>query len=578
MSNNIFLQLRERDAENTNANGDFTTKLQKPMVIEQGDEIIMNKCIIDSRAVDSGKILLEQDTQLTLHFNYYLMNYETTGKKDYAGNAWTANDVDGELYVLSQEFSHGSADVQIVTRIDCLSVTEDFFPSADAFITFEYKQVGTNNIIPYIAPLKLDPAVQTKAPFSYSTGTIALNAVKTAGEPVLKRLTTNTEMIQQFLDPNTLKINTTPAPAKASHWEPVVNNKEITILAGSYDPADIAEQISEKFTKLDTPTAEGFIDEPFGNVLLENTETDFYKNLNNSLFIRSDGEVNATSGGSPYQYKGAFQYRNSATNEHFFLGTSQFTCIYDEQTNRFKLSYTHFPYYNSSGELAVAMKPVQGTNTTFKLINKLGGILISGLTSSVGGVPTEKNFWNDKLGFNLSTLCVAPNHKEANAPLSAPVPSWTGLEETINLTGGEIGIDTTIDKTNIPQVPDLVNIQPTISAEQTLGINARGNFGIINLESGYFLVEIRGLNSELITNTDIKGHILGIVSRYYESENYTTGTDADAIVYRHYSPEPLYINELSVRILESNYNLANIGDDNTIFLQHVKAIKQNQEK
>ena len=77
----------------------------------------------------------------------------------------------------------------------------------------------------------------------------------------------------------------------------------------------------------------------------------------------------------------------------------------------------------------------------------------------------------------------------------------------------------------------------------------------------------------MITNNSIKSHIFGIVSRYYETNNYTTGTEADAIIYTHRG-SPLYLNELKIRILDTNYNVANIGSDNVIFLQVLNQPRQ----
>ena len=87
------------------------------------------------------------------------------------------------------------------------------------------------------------------------------------------------------------------------------------------------------------------------------------------------------------------------------------------------------------------------------------------------------------------------------------------------------------------------------------------------------MIQINGLyNDGLITNTDLKNHIFGIIGRYYENENYTTGTEQDALIYQHKGTTQ-YLNEFSVRILNSNYELAQgIGNDNTIFLQHIKGV------
>ena len=63
---NIFLQLRQKGAEEVYKNGDFATQLRRPIVLEQGDQIIVNKSIIDSRGANAGKVVLEEDT--TLYF------------------------------------------------------------------------------------------------------------------------------------------------------------------------------------------------------------------------------------------------------------------------------------------------------------------------------------------------------------------------------------------------------------------------------------------------------------------------------------------------------------------------------
>ena len=63
-----------------------------------------------------------------------------------------------------------------------------------------------------------------------------------------------------------------------------------------------------------------------------------------------------------------------------------------------------------------------------------------------------------------------------------------------------------------------------------------------------------------------KQNIVGIVSRYYENDNYTNASSEDAIVYKHIGM-PMTIQALKIRILKPDYTAAdNLGDDNTIFL------------
>tara|TARA_R110000803_G_scaffold133488_1_gene200648 strand:- start:661 stop:2379 length:1719 start_codon:yes stop_codon:yes gene_type:complete len=564
---NTFLQLREQDAEVKNGNGDFITKLKKPFSLLEGDQVVLNKAIIDSRSVDSGKVLLEKDTNLKATFSYYIRNYDISGKTDVNDVAWTTSDLDSELYVLSEEITPGTALIEEVNRVQINQLREVFPPILEFDIVYSYYPVGSAVRVPVVFALKIDG---TKTPIIFIKDNIGLNAVKKVGEPLLI-LDTRVSDIKKFgLDPTSLEVLTSPVPTAGTHYEPYTEEVEITLDAGSYNPEDLAERISQLFTQL-TPD-KTYLRQPTGNPLLLNTESPEYVSLNEPLFIRFDGDVNPTSGGSPYIYKGAFKYITGATGDHFFFGTSQMNLRYDEATNRFMWDYLHFPYYNSTGEMAVAMKAINGSADTFKLVNQISGILLNSLTATIRSTGEPFDFWSGTLGFNLSDLCVFPQHKNS-ATLNARVPFYSRFELGEQITGGETGIDVIVDKTNIPQVPSLLNIEPTIT--QTFPIRASGNFGVINLSSGYFFIEIQGLNNELITNTDIKSHIFGIVSRYYENENYTSGTQEDAIIYQHVG-SPLYLNELKIRILDSNYNVANIGVDNTIFLQVLKQPRQPQ--
>ena len=67
--------------------------------------------------------------------------------------------------------------------------------------------------------------------------------------------------------------------------------------------------------------------------------------------------------------------------------------------------------------------------------------------------------------------------------------------------------------------------------------------------------------------------ISGIVSRYYSVDSYTSGSSDAAIPYVHRGA-PMMLTSLRVRILDpSNYDAASIGEDNTVFVEVIKAPK-----
>ena len=61
---------------------------------------------------------------------------------------------------------------------------------------------------------------------------------------------------------------------------------------------------------------------------------------------------------------------------------------------------------------------------------------------------------------------------------------------------------------------------------------------------------------------------MGVLSRYYSLGNYTSG-DSTGLSYVH-KGEPILITELGVRILQPNGELAQVGNDNAIFIKVIK--------
>lgn len=569
---NTFLQLRENNAEIKNSNGDFTTKLKKPISLEEGDQVILNKAIIDSRSIDSGKIVFEENTNMRLDFFYYLRNYDLTGKQDKDGNPWTNADLDSNQYILSSAFSHGADEVVRLNKMFISSQGSDGPNPLPFALVFNYYPIGSPT--PFPLPIKFELKDIT-VPYVYeSEDNLDILAVKKPGKELFALITPQSTLNNLGLDLGTLVINTSPEPSASSHYEPFRGFVEATIQKGSYTPDDLAKRLSKQLTQIRDDI---YVAEPTGNSLLLNCESGVYTALADKLFIVESGEVNATSTGT--SYKGAFQYLKNGT-QNFYFGTTQLTIEYDAGTNRFQFSYLHTPYYTlgsggpplvGGGDMAVKFFAVNNSSTDFVPVNQVSGILLTSMTAFKQDGGEQLDIWDAKMGFNQGDICVFPKYKRS-ALLNAQVPHFpSGLTLGQNITGGELGVDLVLDKQNGLIVPPLSDIERTIS--ETIPIRARGNLQQLNLASGYFVIEIQGLNTQLITNRDIKNHIFGIVSRYYENGNYTAGSEADAIIYQHVGA-PLYLNELKVRILDSNYQVANLGDDNTIFLQVLKQPKQ----
>lgn len=567
MSLNTFFQLREADAHSKYGNGDFANNLIKPITLEEGDQVVLNKSIIDSRSVDSGKIVLKTDTNIKLSFCYYLVNYLTDGKTNFDGTAWTSADLDASYYILSDKHDPSGQDTIDFKKVTISS--KGYFLPEPIPIVVSYIPVSSS--VPTTRTLTLN-AVNISPDFIVKWETTELDIIAIddpSFQPPIQFITTEAQLdAYNFgFEYNTLRAVYQPRDFPGDIFEPVILSNEIQIPKGSYDPSDIAERISEKMTQLRQGDIFTTTNNVNANPFLRRTNEGSYTGLTDAFFIRSDGETHATSSGG--NYRGAFKLTSSGGTDYFF-GTSQLALAFDDIANRFEFTYTHMPLYNTGGDIEVKLVEL-GVGGQYQMVNAIGGILLTDLEASEVGTNNRISFWRD-IGFNAAEVCVSFGHKDS-FHLSAKVPfTHPALSLGTNLTGGEIGIDTLLTKQtpSPPEAPTFANTKATISASQTIQIKATGNFDLNNFSGGYFIVEVQmGLATELITNADIKSHVLGIVSRYYETQNYTIGNDSDAIIYEHRG-SPRYCNMMRVRILDQNYNLAEVGNDNTLFFQVVK--------
>lgn len=575
LSTNKFYQLRNITAEVKNENGDFITKLKEPLKIEEGDQIIMAKSILDTRSVDSGKIVLENDTEFKISFNYYIRFNKLEGKIKFGVPGTpiplTDADIDCDPYI----FCRRIANTTTAYRADSFSISASGTTSSknDTFILdIQYTSVdGTDKV----AHVKM-----TRAGFGWFSGTgLDIVAIDNGSGTNPTQLFRISQQTKDFIS----SINGDPDSYDPSVVEddssftcvPQTYTQSTIIKSGSYDPDDLAERITRGMTLLET--SEDYIDfySAGSNNLLTNTSTSSYLALTNRVWINmyKDPSPNPPQNHFAFESLGA-----GTTHQPYLIGTSQFALEFDEVTQRFKFSYLHFPLYESgASDIITKFVGVFGSSNKSRLCSAEGGILLESLTSIDQVTGENTNLWGTAFGFELNELCPVPRMINSTH-ITALIPRY--IEQGAigkYFTQGDSNIDVGVVKRFNIEAQQTQGLSSIISASQTEPIFAKQSFGQVNLTSGYFLIEINGLyNDGLITNTDLKNHIFGIVGRFYENENYTTGTDADALVYQH-KGSVQYINQFSVRILNDDFELADgLGVDNTIFLQHVKSIQPPQ--
>ena len=579
LTTNKFFQLRNLSAEVKNENGDFRQQIKEPIKLEEGDSIIMNKAILDTRSVDSGKIVLANDTTFTVSFNQYKRFNNLDGAFEYREPAsvtkLTATDINCDPYVFCSKVTNPLL-IWRLEYIDIQSLSSVPVQHRNITLDIEYTAVDSTAKIAHIkftyvagfgwkSSLNLDilavgdgdSAQVPSAVFRISKQTeefiTSIGGDWRSYEPVMKE------------DVST----STCVPVKISH--------SIVIAGGAYDPDDIAERISAGMTELASGAQFTTYPVSLDNQLLGTTEDDSYvgpTGVANRIWINMFHDPQTADALTPENMM-AYESDTSPTIA-YFRGTSQFALEFEEDTQRFKFSFLHFPLYNSAGDIISKFVRFAGSAFEARLCSAEGGILLESLQSVDNVTNQELGIWKNAFGFNIHDLCPTPSNIP-NATLVANIPRYVE-EGSIGkyFTQGQSNVDVGVVKTQgivVQQVIGLESIIGTVT-EQIL---AKSNFGQINLKSGYFMIEINGLyNDGLITNTDLKNHIFGIVGRFYENENYTTGTESDALIYQHKGATQ-YLNSFAVRVLNSDFKLAEgLGLDNTIFIQHIKAVQPPQ--
>jgi len=280
-----------------------------------------------------------------------------------------------------------------------------------------------------------------------------------------------------------------------------------------------------------------------------------------------------------------FPYNN------YLIGTNLVELQYSSETDSFYWNYLHFPIYTDDGTIVTQFKKVgTGTNPTnsqYIQNSKNGGVIFTSLEATAfdpkTGIVQPFPFFDAVLGFNvggdkgLIPKIIRHNKFSAgtNSLYSASVPI---LVDGQNTTNAGFVIDDIVDKKQSTVFN--LNSNGTIgNFESTSGFNnvIYANSSLVSngiLDSAYYLVEIHlNFASNVIGADSITRNLSGIINRYYSKGSYVSaGGDPSFII--DYRGASTAISSLRVRILNPDGSVADLGKDNTLFFELIKAPPQ----
>lgn len=539
---NQVIELRQASADTINNNGDFIVNLpyNKRLTISEGDVVQVKNTFIDTEASTSQKINLIDEIKVDFTFaKYYIWNR-----------------------------------LEMLNQVDDTPLPSPLFPDFDYY--FLCSNVGGNPNLYQVLLLK-------DIHFGGETSIITAQFTDEKGNPQVKKYPTTQkngveyEAVCNFIydktKPLTLTSNAQGAQVSVEtekqvsgvHLVPELDTISIKIESGNYTPADLANVINEKLSVGGTSGG-----------LNQIGASKFLGKYNELFLVKWDGS-------NAYKIKTLGGGANQTTNS-LLLGASQIEFDYIQDTSQFSINYSYTPYYAGGDQQTgkpyqpsvgyVAQEFQVGTFRTYT-INKNSGVVFTDIVSQyINKTSEEIDFFKDILGFTQSNLLTFGTR--SNITIGAitfnSLPITAGQPQDGVLTSGAyIGLDTYINKlsdtwfspANDQQTSLLsvsTNSTPILGTQKTLA----------NVPYGYYLVEIKTNYSTQFFSKENNLDIGAIVSRYYETDSYTSGSSLDSVPYIH-KGSPINLNSFRVRILTPDKQLVNnLGDGSAVYLQITK--------
>jgi hypothetical protein len=565
-------------------NGDWNTRLQEFVEMEEGDTLICRNAFVDTRGIQGQKIVVEEDTTLTLEFVHYnavpFITDQGVTSPDYptyeplnSASAWPTDKFvgDDKVYVRCEEIA-GAADFFYLKE---LSYTDEVVVEGCGGFNVVVRYRDTANVeqdkLVYLKEHKVFGGIHTAFVGEIIKGTtFDVYVANSDGTP---NLSENMRISPPFYH-NTVLQDSPPTPVGVNGiFKPKVFSEDILILKGNYEAADLASRINRAFTEIQ------------GTV----TATDLTGTTTVLQEVNAADRFIETTTGDTVAVKG---FKFNLTDNTPLTGASQIVLDYDIAASRFNWEFLHTPLYQSKN---ISVGLINQPSGDVYRVDRYSGIMITNLLASSKEFPNNTNtFWEDKLGFvgfneTVGLRWVLSAQTGANAhtvgTLPASVPIFNELPKLgVEMTGGFQGVDTVVAKET-----NSYFAAPKFTGTGTIFATTDDTVPVYALQSvlsddttvafGYFLVSVKAqFSNNFITPVDNKGDIVSIVSRYYAKDNYTSASSADTIVYQH-KGSPVLLSSFNCRILDSDGKLAkNIGGDNTLFLELVKGDPESKVK
>lgn len=546
----IVLELREREGVNersTHQNGNYEVKLNKPVMLENGDQLTLKSAFVDSVQTSAGNLILQEDVPVEITSGLYTHNYYTTDKvyNRGIGAQPPATQPDGQSYVLCRNSNAPPTNTLVMDSLKFHAIGSLFGDWGDVDVSFKYAPLGgtlgnyTASATVHIPSLRTSHARTYTHIFENPIAFLSNSGVNGTADWV--RTTPDDTMTSSFVHTD---VTQTRSPFGCNGTlTPHLQVQKFTIPKGSYSPDELARFISDQMS---TCTASGALSSfPI-----------------NSPYLTTFNQFKASFPGDPHYDLAAADGTGilEFTTHDYYIGTPQIGFEYDQSFNKFKFVTINQSIYNNQNVSLQFVRRGQAGNNYF-IANKSGGCFFNKLE--------PESFWFGTLGLNAN---IQTNIGTAKATVGTDVEfavPVVKLIDGVNTTGSYTGLDIAVNKSNPLQVPGDISSIVSTSLTQ-IPIYAKTAFS--SVKEGYFKIEVSGVEQSLVGSNSYSNRVQAIIGRYYQSSSFTQAYNEGSITYIH-SGEPQVLSSFKVRILNGENQIATgLGDDSTVFLELVKAV------
>jgi hypothetical protein len=503
-------------APNPSPNADWTNTLNKPLTLQPGDSIGVRQSILDLQlSGEYTNIQIKEDTQISITYGYFY-----TG--DGVSITYKSPNYDlMELYVARNTVAGVGSNLFTNTIQFTLPAKNWSAPELAQFLSAQFSRVpqGITNITSFneqanqiLTPATNNYRIDCKT-FTIPSSEFGFNSVQSQF-PITDEIGvfyTGQQMLVYWryedskYQSNTVTCTSVDTATGTFNFTPVIES-----------PLDDSVKIFGVYIYLKTPV-----------------EIVFY-NQNKTTPV-------------PGTQPDAFTCDTAR-----YMGTNEFSIEYDVNgSGKFQISIMHLSPYPSDTDADSCINFIQTAGEA--------ELFIEDVRSGVFFTKLEPiSFWQDILGFDLSTLIVQDGD---NGALKTP------LQRGVNITSNYVGLDSIIGATRaLATIPTAVyNYKTTI----TNPIIAPQSFN--SPDNGYLLVEIKAIPTQYDCDDRTMSGIVQIASNNWDSSGFVTVYSDSSIVFVNSSNEAMSISAISIRILDPANKLPHtlMGPKSTIFLEKV---------